>query len=115
VVKLVACLRRRPGLSPEAFRRHWRETHGPLIRGIPELHALIRRYVQGHPVGDPVPGDVTGQEPFDGVAEMWFDDLSSMARAFSLPEYLARVRPDEESFLDLRRCVAFVVEEHVVI
>src|SRR2546427_3904549 len=40
--KMIACLRKRPELSPEQFRKHWREVHGPLVAAIPGN----RRYVQ---------------------------------------------------------------------
>lgn len=115
MIKLVACLRRKPGLSPEAFRRHWLEVHGPLIRSIPELVRHIRRYVQMHPSGATFAALATAGDPFDGVAEMVFDDAESMARAFAEPEYLARVRPDEESFLDLPRCHVLLVEDRPMI
>jgi hypothetical protein len=38
-----------------------------------------------------------------------------MQRCFAEPSYLARVRPDEEAFLDLGRCQVVVVEERVLI
>jgi len=49
--------------------------------------------------------------PWDGSAEMWFDSLDAMERAFALPCYAERIRPDEERFLDLAGCAALVVEE----
>jgi len=41
-VKLIAGLRKLPELSPEQFRKHWRDVHGPLAAAIPDN----RRYVQ---------------------------------------------------------------------
>jgi len=52
-----------------------------------------------------------GGEPFDGVAEMLFESLEDRGRAFALPCYRERIRPDEERFLDLPRCAALVVTE----
>jgi len=37
-------LTRRAGLAPEAFRRHWRDVHGPLAARLPGLE----RYLQNH-------------------------------------------------------------------
>jgi uncharacterized protein (TIGR02118 family) len=111
---MVAGLRRKAGLTPEEFRRHWREAHGPLIRGLPDFIKHIRRYVQMHPADAPMPADATGAEPWDGVAMMDFDSFEEMGRAFAEPIYLERVRPDEESFLDLARCSVLVVTEEVV-
>jgi hypothetical protein len=31
-------LHKRPDLSPEQFRKHWREVHGPLAAAIPGNH-----------------------------------------------------------------------------
>jgi uncharacterized protein (TIGR02118 family) len=110
MVKLVALLRRRPDLSHEEFLRHWRERHTPLLLGLPEFMRHLRRYVHGYPAG-PFAADATGAEPFDGAAEMFFDSVEDMGRAFALPCYRERIRPDEERFLDLPRCAALVVTE----
>ena len=113
MVKLVALLRRRPDLTHDEFLRHWRERHTPLLLGLPEFMGLLRRYVQGRPAGS-FAADATGAEPWDGAAEMWFESLEEMGRAFALPCYLGVIRPDEERFLDLSRCAALVVEDTVV-
>ncbi|HVP31173.1 MAG TPA: EthD domain-containing protein [Myxococcota bacterium] len=115
MLKMIATLRRKPGLSVDAFRKHWRYVHGPLVLSLPEMTRHIRRYVQNLPADLPMPADATGGEPIDGVAEMVFDDFESMQRCFAEPSYLARVRPDEEAFLDLGRCQVVVVEERVLI
>ena len=48
---------------------------------------------------------------YDGVTELWFDDVQAIERLFSDAEYLERIRPDEASFLDLERCEFIVSEE----
>jgi len=110
MVKLVALLKRRKDLSHEEFLRHWRERHAPLLASLPEFMALLRGYVHGVPAGA-LSVDATGGGPWDGSAEMWFDSLDAMERAFALPCYAERIRPDEERFLDLAGCAALVVEE----
>jgi hypothetical protein len=42
---------------------------------------------------------------------MLFESLEDRGRAFALPCYRERIRPDEERFLDLPRCAALVVTE----
>jgi len=32
MIKFVYVARRRPDISPEAFRKYWLENHGPLVR-----------------------------------------------------------------------------------
>ena len=46
-VKLIFFFHRRVGLSPEVFRRHWYEVHGPLVM---EYIGTLRRYIQNHAV-----------------------------------------------------------------
>ena len=43
--KGVGFARRKSGMTVDAFRKHWREVHGPLGAAVPSL----RRYVQSHP------------------------------------------------------------------
>ena len=34
----------------------------------------------------------------------WFDDVDALARCFGDAEYMAKLRPDKEKFLDLHGC-----------
>jgi len=109
MVKLIACARRKPGMTHEEFDRYWRDNHGPLVRSVPEFIRYVRRYVQCHIVSGSGPLG-TGSD-FDGVAELWFDSLDDLNKAFSEPRYLEIIRPDECKFCDLETTVAFVTEE----
>ncbi len=102
MLKMVFIATRKPGMTSEDFKRYWREEHAPKGAGIPG----IARYVQQHAVasaGEPDP-------PFDGIAEMWFEDSSSM----ETPEFAAVVQ-DTENFLDPDRSHGFVVEVHEIV
>lgn len=121
MVKLVFCLRRKEGLSLEAFQRTWREEHAPLV----EQHAAalgIVRYVQTHtrpsPVADAVRAGRGAPEPYDGVAELWFADLDALVAATGTPEGQAAgaaLLEDEQRFIDHERSPIFLAEEHGVI
>ena len=121
MVKLVFCARRLPHLSRAEFQRYWRETHGPLVR----RHAAtlrIRRYVQVHTLEHPVQEGLRasrgGPEPYDGVAELWWDSLVELAAAQAEPAGRAASRElllDERRFIDLARSPLFVGEEHAVV
>lgn len=63
--------------DPEAFDRHYREVHIPLAKKLPGL----RRYTVSR---DPAP--VRGGEPYYLVAELDWDDMESLQRAFQSPE-----------------------------
>jgi len=121
MMKLVFCLRRLPHLSRAEFQRYWRETHGPLVR----RHAAvlgIRRYVQAHTLEDPVQDALRasrgGPEAYDGVAELWWDDLETLAQVTASPEGRAAglaLLEDEQRFIDLARSPLFVAIEHPII
>ena len=113
MVKVVVCLKRKAGMSSEDFHRHWREQHGPLFMGIPELSRNVKRYVQSHSIEGPLPG-FGGESAFDGFAEMWFDSLDDVEKTFANPRYLDTIRPDEMKFLDLHKCRVSIVEETVM-
>jgi uncharacterized protein (TIGR02118 family) len=118
MIKLVFCLRRLPHLSRTECQRYWRETHGPLVR----RHAAtlrIRRYVQVHTLDDPLNDALRasrgGPEPFDGVAELWWDSREDLAAATSSPEgrrASAALLEDERRFIDLARSPLWIAEEH---
>lgn len=74
MIKLVYCITKRPGLGDEQFYRYWREVHGPLGARIPGL----RRLVQSHTLA--ASRDIRSPD-FDGMAELWFDDLESLLAA----------------------------------
>lgn len=111
MVKVMACLKRRSGMSSEEFRRYWRDVHGPLVRSVPEFTRHVRRYVQSHAVSDHVPGVPTAPSPFDGVAELWFDSLEDAARAYAEPRFHEILLPDGLKFFDPEGCVFLVAEE----
>ncbi len=109
MIKLVGCLRRKPGLSEEEFHRHWKDVHGPLVKSVPEFSCYVRKYIQGHSVPGSVPG--FPPPPCDGIAEMWLDSVEDIGKLFSSSGYRDIIHPDELEFLDLPNCVILVVEE----
>jgi len=121
MVKLVFCLRRLPQLSRADFQRYWREGHGPLVR----RHAAtlrIRRYVQVHTREDPLNGVLQasrgGPEPYDGVAELWWESREDLQAATASSEgqrASLELLEDERRFIDLERSPLWVAEEHPVV
>jgi uncharacterized protein (TIGR02118 family) len=105
VIKLVYCITRRPGMSLDEFSHYWYDVHGPLGRRIPGL----RRLVQSHPVSHPDDLPAT----FDGMAELWFDDLAALRAARQSPEWRASTH-DEANFIDKTRTALFLTEEREI-
>ena len=63
--------------NPEEFERHYREVHVPLARKLPGL----RRYTLSRNVAP-----IRGGDPYHLIAELDFDDLASLQRAFRSAE-----------------------------
>ena len=107
MVKLIAFFKRKAGMSVEAFQQHWRSRHAELVvrqRG-------LRRYVQNHTLASAYR---RGEPTFDGVAEAWFDDTSTMRALASSKEYRA-VRQDEANFIDASSMEAVITDEVVIV
>ena len=107
VIKVVYCITKRPDLSDQAFFAYWKNVHGPLGARIPGL----RRLVQSQRLT--VPGD-THPPDYDGVAELWFDDVAALLAARQSPEWKAAT-DDEINFIDHSEVAYFVSQEHVVL
>ncbi len=106
MIKMVFLVHKRSDMDTEEFSRYWRETHAPIGAKLPGL----RKYVQNHSIAAP---DGT-PAPYDGFAELWFDDVASLEHAMESPEGQAAVA-DTKNFLDLDRMQTFSVDEVTVI
>jgi len=120
MIKLVYCLRRLPRLSREEFQRYWRETHGPLVRGHAQA-ARIQRYGPVPPRAPPLNAALRqgrgGLEPYDGVAELWWESAEELAAVMATPEgqkAAQELLDDERRFIDLERSALWIAEEHAV-
>jgi uncharacterized protein (TIGR02118 family) len=121
MVKLIYCLHRLPHLSREEFQRYWREHHGPLVVSFKEAMHL-RRYVQSHTIWDERQEAqriaIGRPQPFDGVAELWWDSVEEFAPPNRTPEReksAVALYEDETKFIDLPRSPVWLTEEYPVI
>ena len=117
-VKLAVVIKRREGMSFEEFDQYWNHIHGAIVTGVPEFARHVRRYVQSHWVADySGAGDVSTlsspwrRAPFDGIAELWFDSIADMVRAFNEPQFMATIAPDDEKFVDAIHTQLFTLRE----
>jgi uncharacterized protein (TIGR02118 family) len=111
MIKVSVLLKRKPGMSPAEFHRYWKDVHGPLLLGVPELMRHVHKYVQCHSIAEAFSDTPGVASQFDGIAELWGDSIGEVTRALAEPRYLEVIRPDEEKFLDLANCVFMVTEE----
>lgn len=72
--KILMFMKRKPGMSVEAFRDYYENHHVPLaLRYTSGIKRYLRRFI------NPLPHPQTGpwKEPeFDVITELWFDDKS---------------------------------------
>jgi uncharacterized protein (TIGR02118 family) len=70
--KILLFMKRRPGMSIEAFRDYYENRHVPLaLKYSTAVSRYIRRYLEPH--GNPETGD-TSELAYDVITELWFDD-----------------------------------------
>lgn len=105
MLKQLSIFRRREDLPQETFRDYWRNRHPEVVTRLPG----IRRYVQNH-----VTRVLRGEPAWDGIAEVWFDDIESM-RANAGSQVLADIRADEANFIAAGSMVSIVTHEHVFV
>jgi uncharacterized protein (TIGR02118 family) len=103
-------IQKRSDIGSHDFRRHWRDSHGPLAAKLPGL----RRYHQNHVVDREQRGIsyARGRNDFDGFSELWFDDVPSMLAAFAT-EDVKLLGEDEERFIGGLKLITAI--QHVVV
>jgi len=117
MIKISFCLRRRTGLSHEAFLAYWKNDHGALVR---QYRAVLRisRYIQFHGDFGPMTSKLIAfrgsPEPCDGIAEIWYESRSALETLGRDPAARAASRlllEDEKRFVDLQNSPIFAGEE----
>lgn len=100
-------LKRRLGSTRAAFVRHWRSVHVDVLVNKARHKAYNKCYVQNEFL------DLPGFEDqrFDGAAQMTPQSAQVVRQGFQNdPLYAQYVRPDEQLFLDVARCVVLYCE-----
>jgi len=102
MIKVIAVIHKRPDMSREEFVRYWREVHAPLAEGMEG----VRRYV----INPTLEALALGSPPFDGVAELWFDDAAAARTAFGSAAGRATTE-DLVNFTQAERAQVVIAEE----
>lgn len=100
--KQITYLKKRPDLAWTEFEAHWRTRHAQVVCELPGL----RRYVQNHMAA---PGAA-----FDGIAEVWFDDIDAMRANVGHPA-LDAIGADERNFIDVDTMGSIIAEPATII
>jgi uncharacterized protein (TIGR02118 family) len=109
MMKLTIMLARRGDISREQFSHYWLNEHAPKILALTGADRVIKGYVQQVSVRD-IPEGLPVAD-FDGMAELWFDDLQSALTIMSSDQYRATIPPDEPNFLDQSKTRIMFSEE----
>jgi len=113
MIKIIAMMKRKPGITPDEFARHWYEKHAPLGFEVLPDDIRIRGYIQNYTIrkdGDPEP-------LHDGVVEFYLDDDAALQRWFAwfMSEGAKRMRDDEQNFMDSSSVRMLVCREQIVV
>jgi hypothetical protein len=119
--KIIFCLRRLAHLTPTEFQQYWYDVHGPLV--LRHRRVLkIARYMQSHSDFSRLTQKLRAfhgsPEPYDGVAEIWYESCEALESLGKDPEARAASRElleDEKRFIDLTRSPIWLAHERVVI
>ena len=108
MVKLITLLKRRPGLSREAFRDYYESRHRLIGEKYLAGYAVhyVRRYVELLPGG--------GEPDHDVVMEIWLPDrerLEALMRRLAEPDVAEEIARDEEQLFDRPATLTFTVSE----
>ena len=109
-------------MTAAQFSEYWGAVHAPLVA---ERAAVlgIRRYAQMRTVDAPSlhaalqARNGGSPEPFDGIAELWFDsvDAFTASRDPAAQTAAAELLEDERRFIDLASSPMWLSEERVIV
>jgi EthD domain len=112
MIKTIAFLKRKAGLTREEFIRRYETAHAPLILSIaPQVCDYRRNFLL--PEGAITAPGASGLD-FDVVTELWYPDRAAFEAAmaaFTAPANAARIAADEEQVFDRNYTRFYVVEE----
>ncbi len=107
MIKIIALLKRKPGMTREEFERRWLDEHIKISSQLPNLRGYrINIATQYQPEG-------TGEEPmYDGTAELWWDSFEAMDDSFKTPLGV-EAGADGDAFTSIRMHI--YAEEHNIV
>lgn len=85
MIAAISLMRRQDAISLTRFRRHWLDTHGPLVCGFPGL----QRYAQCHVIASSAMNDAARAMRIDGFPILYFETDQDRIRAHHSPEMAA--------------------------
>jgi uncharacterized protein (TIGR02118 family) len=105
MIKVFSLLRRPEGWTRVRFHRWWLEEHVPYVTGLPGLRKYRVCLVTGSTTHE-------GREPWDGLAELWFDSRAALEAAWSSDLGLAALGHSRAHHSDR---LVLITEEHEIV
>jgi uncharacterized protein (TIGR02118 family) len=105
MVKLIAFLKRKPGMTMEQFKVRWVDEHTQISGKMPGLKGYrinINQAVQ----------PANAEPHYDGTAELWWESVEAMEAAFASPEGVAS-GADADEFCAMR--FHLYTDEYVIV
>ena len=99
---MMILLKKKSTLTDEQFARYWLETHAQLAKKMPGLRKYVVNVVRRPPNKEP---------DYNGVVELWFDDVAEMKKAFRSPEGVT-VQKDTDVFT--ASLTTMYIDEHTI-
>ena len=113
MIKFTILLKRKSTITHQEFVTYHQDKHAPLFSSLAAVRQHVKRYVQQHAIPVKIPG--LPPVKYDGITEIWFNSTEDINAVFNDPEYLKKIRPDEELFLDIQGCDFVISKENIVI
>jgi uncharacterized protein (TIGR02118 family) len=105
VIKVVVLLRRPPHWTRERFHQWWLDEHVPYATKLPGLRKYHVCLVTGSTSHE-------GREPWDGMAELWFDSRAALETAWASEVGRTALEHSRASHSDR---LVLITEEHALI
>ena len=109
MVKYISVICRPPGSNRQEVIDYWLNVHAPLVK---RLLPGLRKYL----ISFALPSPSTNEPPqYDGVVELYFDDMESMRKALASPGWQSTERKaSSNKVIDYNKLQAYFVEEHTI-
>ncbi len=104
MVKVVGLVKRKPGMSAQAFKDYWLNEHSRLEQSslkVNPVRRIVANFIEEPLIGEP---------PFDGMVELYFDDMEQFRKQWA-SGHDEDMKADEANFCDPSFRVFFVVDE----
>lgn len=122
MIKVSYIMRRLPEMSREEFLNYWEKNHSQKVDQNAIAALGVKRYIQQHALQDDEarkilvgPRSVLVDE-FDGIAEVWFENLEVFKRNWTTKEAIEIYKQlfvDELNFIDWSRSTIMISKEVV--